>query len=190
MSRLSYIIFSIVIALWYGHANAKTREENRHKCNISASYVDIILKNRPRDKTYIFSDAGSFWLTDFENKNWFSPKTGVAGRLPPVELTSRVKMEFRESSISACSELRQRLKYRNLKFGKYDVKLAEMAQARGISKFVILDIGLPIVSKDGKSAIIVNSQHSGFLAGGTYLYYLRKYCGNWIVVSVNRVYVA
>jgi hypothetical protein len=190
MSRLSSLIFSIIIAFWYGPANAKTHENIRYKCDISASYLDIVLKNRPRDKTYVFSDAGSFWLADFENKNWFSPKTGAAGRVPPVELMSRVKTGFRESPISACGELRQRLKYRNLKFGKYDVKLAEMAQARGITKFVIFEIGLPIVSQDGKSAIIVNSQYSGFVAGGTSLYYLRKSRGNWIIVSVNRVDVA
>jgi hypothetical protein len=190
MSRLSYLIFSFIIVLWCGHTEAKTRGKIRYKCDISVSYVDIILKNRPRDKTYIFSDAGSFWLTDFENRNWFSPITGAAGRVPPVELISRVKTEFKESSISACGELRQRLKSRNLKFGKYDVKLAEKAYTRGINRFVIFEIGLPIVSKDGMSAIIVNSQRSGLLAGGTSLFYMRKYRGNWIIVSANRVDVA
>lgn len=104
---------------------------------------------------------------------------------PSSQLLSGLTEGYKKNLVSHCPVLVQRIKKAGTKVGGAAVDaIANSEDASGLYPAEIVSLSLPVVSKDGQSAVMIVDSVVGSEAGGGAIYYLRRGVdGDWQVVD-------
>lgn len=162
------------------------------RCEIALAYIETVLQGKS-SKHFVFSDeweSVSFPLTD---RGWSAPERGVRISAPPSSLLAEAKKRGGRSAIKYCPSIQAKLNAAGISYGSKAVAdVANTVKGRQLRyKMEIVGVSIPVISIDKTKAVLYSSQVSGSLAGGAYVYYMkRSTSGKWIVVGSKLVTVA
>jgi len=112
----------------------------------------------------------------------------IAG--PPDELISDLRASAGASAIKHCANVRKILDGKGIRYGEDAVNSGSSSNAT-IFKFAILGISVPVISRDGKEAVLVESFYAGMLLGRGNITYLRRQAdGTWKVIGEAMLWVS
>lgn len=161
-------------------------------CEVAAAYADIVIaeaKSRPvvftaSDEPFTSPIAGGeWWKMDRERP------TSVTA--PSAALVKRLEDQGNRNAVARCSSVRKLLDSRRIGYGSKAVDAVNSPDPAELFKAIIHNISVPVVSADGKKAILVSSGVSGPLAGGGFLQLLEKQPdGKWEVIAFSPLWVS
>ncbi len=109
---------------------------------------------------------------------------------PPDELISSLRASAGASAIKYCTNVRKLLDSKGIRYGEDAVNSGASSNGT-LFKSAILGISLPVISKDGNAAVLVESFSAGMLLGrGNVTYLKRQPDGKWKVVGEAMLWVS
>lgn len=112
----------------------------------------------------------------------------IAG--PPDELISGLRASAGVSAIKHCANVRKLLDSKGIRYGEGAVNSGSSSNG-ALFKSAILGISLPVISKDGNEAVLVESFSAGMLLGrGNVTYLKRQPDGKWKVIGEAMLWVS
>ncbi|MDG5495517.1 hypothetical protein [Niveispirillum sp. BGYR6] len=112
----------------------------------------------------------------------------IAG--PSDELISSLRASGGASAIKHCANVRKLLDSKGIRYGE-DAVNSGSSSSGALFKSAILGISLPVISKDGNEAVLVESFSAGMLLGrGNVTYLKRQPDGTWKVVGEAMLWVS
>lgn len=163
------------------------------ECALAESYLlsfPVVQNGGP----VVFSDKnesgpredGRLEWRDIESQR-SNPKP-IAG--PPGELISGLRAGGGASAIKHCANVRELLDSKGIRYGKDAVNSGGSSNV-ALFKSTILGISLPVISRDGSKAVLVESFYAGMLLGrGNVTYLKRQADGKWKVVGEAMLWVS
>jgi hypothetical protein len=161
-------------------ANAHPETAAKVRCEVALSHAkDVLTEYRDRQLVFgvgdpdLFDAARSGWWTDGSERPTPAPP-------PPPDLEARLYAEGNTGAVEHCRTVRNLLDSRGLLFGKRAARSVRSENRRGNYGSAVVHISLPVVSEDGRQAILAFS-HSG--AGASLLLLQREGEGRWRAVA-------
>ncbi|MQP65785.1 hypothetical protein GE253_10575 [Niveispirillum sp. SYP-B3756] len=112
----------------------------------------------------------------------------IAG--PPNELISGLRAGGGASAIKHCANVRKLLDSKGIRYGEDAVNSGSSSNG-ALFKSAILGISLPVISKDGNEAVLVESFSAGMLLGrGNVTYLKRQADGKWQAIGEAMLWVS
>ena len=184
------LIFPLLLsAPAQGSATASLADPASVACSVAAAYVVTVIaeaKNRPvvftrHDKPSTSAiTGGRWWKTD-----------GTRLVRPPAALIRRFEDQVNRNAVGRCPSVRRLLDSRRVGYGQKAVDAVYSPDPSILFKARVYTISVPVVSADGKKAILYSSGVSGLMATGAYLELLeRQPNGKWTVVANSALTVS
>lgn len=164
-------------------STAGKAESASEQCRVASAILRMAINNNP-DRDVILSDKVEAPPYPGDSAMWYSSGGSVI-QAPPSYLIHKLKRASVLSAIGRCS-LSDDHSGRVVKTGAVavDQTMAGFSKNPKAHHDVIISLSMPIVSRDGKSALAYYNEVSGLTAGGAYIYYLKKNShGVWIVAG-------
>ncbi len=175
-----------------GTAPAARSNSISFACEVAAAYVQIVIseaKNRP----VVFTTNDEPFNAPLAGGEW-SKRTGELQQVaapPPVALVKRLEDRGNLNAVSRCLSVRKLLKSHHIGYGPEAVDAVNSPDPSQLFKASIHTISVPVVSANGKQAVLASSSVSGLLAGAGFLHFLeRQSDGSWTVVAFSLLWVA
>lgn len=213
--RVTLLPLSILI-IWALGSCAPLIEDAQ--CDAAASYVNWELTHGVQDELVFGSadDSHTFdfsWITENERNKALSefsrePWQNLAGKSPwdPVRFTEVAKTaeevslvaqllmsKLSRNAVARCGSLKDLLQDRGISHGEQAVKAVSAISNRALKRHAktITDVYVPILSKDGKSAVLLTSRNWAPLAGvGLILKLERQDNGVWRSTRAQQVWIS
>ena len=130
-------------------------------------------------------------------RSTFSPRSaepGIVGSRPsglPSDLLATFEHQGAVSAIASCGEVREVLKKQQLRFGPHWVRWGSGVDMNRHRRAVIYAISLPVLSADGKQAVLAQDMDCGVRCGqSVFLHLNRTADGKWVVVREHSLGVS
>jgi hypothetical protein len=150
------------------------------RCGAAVAYVREVLAQPPESRVRLVFSAEPFGTVDFLESGWWVEGSDPAVHAEaPADLIARDSWRQR-SAVSACPSLRHFLDARAIAWGPEAVAAVTPGSGRLSDDARLLHISLPVVSDDGRRALLTFS-HSG--AGASRLLLERQGDGSWRAVA-------
>lgn len=162
------------------------------RCSVALAYIETVLSGE-RGKQLVFSDERESVSYPLTAGGWSVPEHGTRSPAPPSSLLAEARKRGGQSAVKYCPSIRARLSVAGIAYGSKAVADAsKTARGRDFRYNVkIIGVSTPVVSDDKRKAVFYSSQVSGPLAGGAYVYYMKRSpLGKWIVVGSKVVTTA
>lgn len=152
------------------------------RCEVALSYTKDVLAEYG-GKRLVFG-AGEPDLFDLAQSGWWVPDSDrpTPATPPPPGLEDRLHDEGNTSAVEHCRSVRKLLQSRGLSFGTRAARTVRAENRRRNYRAAIVHVSLPVVSEDGRQAILAFS-HSG--AGASLDFLQRQADGRWRVVATR-----
>lgn len=181
-----------LLATACGSARTPPPDPGSLACEVAAAYVQTVIakaKNRP----IVFTTNDEPFDAPFAGGQWWK-MTGElpkAATPPPAALVKRLEDQGNRNAVSHCLSVRKLLDDHHIGYGPKAVDAINSPDPSELFKATIHTISVPIVSANGKQALLGSSGVSGPLAGGGFLQLLeRQPGGEWKVVAFSGLWVA
>jgi hypothetical protein len=157
-------------------------------CEASAAFV-----------AYTLAEAGSRPLAfsthqmvvEFGNAKWADPKGDGPAKHPPGDLAGLLNGRMPADAVSACPAVQSLLAAHGVAFDPAAATAATQLDGKRSYRATVVTVSVPVLSHDGKQAVLASSQVSGPLAGAGSVFYLqRDGAGHWTVVSRLPLWVS
>lgn len=160
------------------------------RCGVASAYVDA-LTAKPSKLPRVFSTQQELKSELPKSGSWMDARSGKQGAFPSRALLGQLSNDAGQNAITSCASVRAILDRRRIRYGDKAADEAAQPSTGSFYKAELLSISLPVVSRDGKKAVLVSSSASGPLAAGGFLKYLRRLpSGAWVVVSSAGLWVS
>jgi hypothetical protein len=145
-------------------------------CEIAEAVVSEAMTNQSDRRWLVVSSAEA--VSSEVALQW-------VGTRPPEELLKRFVTTDRRSAVDACPNLRGYLTSKGVTYGDARVnELWEPALKTGrTNDFYVLSISLPVVSRDGRSALLTVGISCGLTCGAGWTQYRALQHGHWTIVG-------
>lgn len=161
-------------------------------CDVAAAYAQIVIE-KADGKPVVFTTDDQPFSAPVVGGEWWKMEGELprAVAAPPAALVKRLEDQGNRNAVSRCSSLRKLLGSRQIGYGRQAVDAVNSSDPSRLFKASIQTISLPVVSEDGRQAVLASSGVSGPLAGGGFLQLLeRQDTGQWKVVAFSPLWVA
>lgn len=160
------------------------------RCAVATAYIEALLA-KPSKLPHVFSTQREQVPDLPEPSNWIDARSHKHGASPSQPLLRQLLSDAGQNSVTSCTSVRAALDKHHIKYGAKAVDAVAQSSNGSSYKADISSVSLPLVSWDGKEAVLISSGASGPLAAGGFLEYLRKLpSGEWVVVSVAGLWVS
>ena len=115
----------------------------------------------------------------------------VSARPPPASLVKKLQDQGNRNAVARCASVRRLLDAHGIAYGARAVNAAVKPDPSELFEATVLTISLPVVSVDGKQALLASSGVSGPLAGAGFLQFLEvQPDGRWRAVASSSLWVS
>ena len=184
------LLMTLVLCASSAAGKPRTPTMRHDRCAVASAYIDALLA-KPSKLPRVFSTQQERVSDPPKSSSWIDARSGGQGASPSQALLRQLSNNAGQNAITSCASVEAALDKRRIKYG--DEAAADVAQSfTGSSyKAELLSISLPLVSRDGKEAVLISSSATGPLAAGGFLEYLRRLpSGAWVVVSSAGLWVS
>lgn len=160
------------------------------RCTVALAYIDALLA-QPSKLPRVFSTQQEPIPDLPKSSSWMSARYDRHGASPSQALLRQLSNDAVQNAITGCASVRAALNRRGIRYG--DKAAGEVAQSSAASSYKaeLSSVSLPVVSQDGKEALLISSRASGPLEAVGFLKYLRRLpSGAWVVVSSATLWVS
>lgn len=185
--------FAIVLALIFSaNAEARTSSDVGHaRCEVTISYLRAKLSEANDRESFVVSNEAIYIPDGIIGKKWVS-ESGRKALNPAKHLLAKFIRDGVGNALTTCPSMSNYLSSAKIPFGKdaVDENLRSIGNGRFRYRSTIVTISKAYLSRSKSEAILYYSGTSGPMAGGDFLYYLRKLRSGWRVVSFIPVSVS
>lgn len=165
-------------------------------CEVAAAYAAIVVANA-NSRAVVFTADDEPFYGPIAGGEWFmmNSQRPTSATPPPAALVKRLEDQGNRNAVGRCLSVRKLLDGRSIGYGQKKVdaqtKLDAFKKPAELFRATIQTISVPVVSVDGKQAVLASSAISGPLAAGGMLELLnRQPDGSWKVVAFSPLWVS
>jgi hypothetical protein len=160
------------------------------RCAVALAYIDVLLA-RPSKIPRVFSIQQESAPDLPKPRDWMDTHLERRGASPSQALLRQLSNDTGQNAVVSCASVRKSLDRRHIRYGDSAADEAARTFTGSSYRSEILSVSLPVISRDGKEALLTSSSVSGPLAAGGSLEYLRRQpSGGWAVVSSAELWVS
>jgi hypothetical protein len=159
---------------------------------VAAAYAEIIITEAKNQPVVFTADDHSFRSPIIDNGWWkMIGERPHPATPPPASLIKRIENQGTRNAVSHCASVRKLLDSRLIRYGSEAVDAVNTSDPSKAFMASIETISLPVVTADGRQAVLASSGVSGPLAGGGFLQFLERQAdGRWKVSAFSPLWVS
>lgn len=160
-------------------------------CEVAAAYAETVIAEAQSqaavfaaiDEPFSAPLAGGQWVMADERSRSATP--------PPAALIKRLQDQGDRDAVTRCALVQELLDRRRINYGSKAVDAVSSPNSSEMFEASIHTISMPVVSVNGRQAVLASSVVSGPLAGSGFLQLLeRQPNGKWKVVAFSPLWIA
>lgn len=179
-------LLAVLLLSACGSADSMSKEQ---ACTVAESYVGVMLADQVGSA--VFTETAEDLPDRLDVGEWYSSIPGGVPGAPSPKLAGALKAGGGVSAVKMCANVRALLDRKGIAYGTRAVEEASAVGKDGNYHAAILGISLPVVSDDGKYALLASSQINAPEAAGGYLQHLQhQIAGPWVVVGWSGLWIS
>lgn len=157
-------------------------------CDVAAAYAQTVI-TEAKNRAVVFTVDDEAFTSPITGGGWWRmdgdrPKPATP---PPAALIKRLEYQGSRNAVPRCPSVRKLLDHQHIGYGPEAIHAVTSENPSELFKARVHTISMPVVSADGKQAVLASSGVSGLLAGGGFLQLLeRQPDGNWKVLPFRH----
>lgn len=186
------LLCTLLLPLSASAKNAPKADQLAVACNVAVAYAETVIANE-KDRPIVFTMAEEPFILPAEFRQWWTADQDSPRRAkpPPIALIRRLQKRQIGNAVARCPSVRRLLESRRIKYGSKAVDAVTTSDPSEAFKAAVYTVSVPVVSADGKKAVLVASSVSGPMAAGAFLQLVeRRSDDRWTVVASSLLTVS
>ena len=162
------------------------------QCEVAAAYAAVIVA-RMKDRPTVFGTYDEPFMTPINGFGWYAADGDQSKTVapPPVELVRQLEKLGNRNAIARCTTVRDLLDQHRIRYGQKATAAVNRESPDGLWNAANFTVSLPVISADGRLALLASSQVAGPSSGNGFLELLERQAdGKWKMVATSVIWVA
>ena len=141
----------------------------------------------------VFGTYDEPFMTPINGFGWYAADGDQSKTVapPPVELVRQLEKLGNRNAIARCTTVRDLLDQHRIRYGQKATAAVNRESPDGLWNAANFTVSLPVISADGKLALLASSQVAGPSSGNGFLELLERQAdGKWKMVATSVIWVA
>lgn len=189
---LASLLTTVLSVSACGTADQRLPDAKAAVCDVAAAYANNLIVEA-KGHPIVFTTADQSFVGPISGGDWWTidEKRPRSAKSPPLVLVKKLEVQGNLNAVARCPSVRSLLDQQHIGYGSKAVDAADSGDSGKLFTASINTISMPIVSADGKQAVLASSGVSGPLAGGGFVQFLeRQPNGIWRVVAVSPLWIS